>query len=382
MAAAEMLTDEAALVPIVDGWAEIATLNSAATCSPAWMLAWWRHLAPAGAQLRLIAIHDGIELIGILPFCTDPALNRGRGFRLLAGDISSSVSPLAQPGRVWDVAEAAGELLSQPGHRPETIEMSPTPAFSPWKEALRETWPGPMRPVAYRRNLNRAPTVTFKGSFEEWLGTRSSNFRSNARRRRKRFHGAGGTYRLTDIATLNDDVATLVELHRKRWKNFSHPSHWLVHGEAIHGFLRDVGAELLADGNFRLVLVELDGEPIGAELAIAAGRDSDSVNVGWDERFKQYAPSTLTLLHLIEDGFHRGDRRLHLGYGMVDYKMSIANGQDAVATDVLLPPGGTLPGALLRAAPDVAARRAKESARRILPPETFAQARSRLRGEG
>jgi CelD/BcsL family acetyltransferase involved in cellulose biosynthesis len=381
MAAAEMLVDEVALEAIVADWAKLADLNAAATCTPAWMLAWLRHLAPAGTEPRVIAVRDGEELIGVLPFCARRADRGGRRLILMAGELSSSVAPLARPDRVWEVAAAAGELLDDRAHRPDLIEMSPTPAFSPWNAALREAWPGPMRPVAYRRNLNPAPTVSFAGTYEEWLRGRSSNFRKNARRYRKRFDGDGATMRFADAATVEADIATLVELHRKRWENIDHPSHWLVHGEKIVDFLREVAAGLLPTGDFRLIMLELDGEPMAAELAIAAGGDPDSVNLGWDERFKQYAPATLTLLRLIEDGFERGDRRLHLGYGRVEYKMSFATGADAVATDALLPPGGRLPVALLRAAPDVAARRARETAKRVLPPDTADRLRA-LRKRG
>ena len=81
------------------------------------------------------------------------------------------------------------------------------------------------------------------------------------------------------------------------WQNEceSGVSRWLAHGEGIVDFLREVGAALLPTGNFRLVMLELDGEPVAAELAIAGGTDSESVNVGWDERFKRYAPATLSL---------------------------------------------------------------------------------------
>jgi CelD/BcsL family acetyltransferase involved in cellulose biosynthesis len=370
MAEAEMLVREAALDPLLDEWSELADLNAAATCDPAWMLSWWRHLAPPSTELRVVAVRDRDELIGVFPFCADPATRGGQAYRLMAGELSSSVSPLSRPDRVWDAARAAGELLHRKEHRPDLIEMSPTPAFSPWTTALREAWPGAMRPVAFRRNLNPAPTVSFsQGSFDAWLKSRSKNFRSNSRRLRKRFREAGGQYRFASADTVGEDIATLIELHRKRWENIDHQSHWLVHGEKMEAFLRDVGARLLDGGNFRLVMVELDGEPIAAELAIAAGSDSDSVNLGWDERFKEFAPATLTLLRLIEDGFERGDRRLHLGYGRVEYKMSFANGHDAVAADALLPPGPRLAANLLRAAPDVAARRARETAKRILPAD-------------
>jgi CelD/BcsL family acetyltransferase involved in cellulose biosynthesis len=371
MVEAQMLVEEAALAPILDEWTELANLSSAATCGPAWTLAWWRHLAPPSAELRVIAVRAKDGLIGVLPFYADPKDRGGRRYRLLAGEVSSSVSPLARPDRVWDVAAAAGNLLHRKGHRPDLIEMSPTPAFSPWNLALRESWPGAMRPVAYRRNLNPAPTVSFDGgSFDDWLRTRSSNFRSNARRKRKQFATADGVYRFATEPTVGADIGALIELHRKRWANIDHPSHWLIHGEKIESFLREVADGLLAAEHFRLLLVEIDDTPIGAELAIAAGADSDSVNLGWDEQFKQYAPATLTLLRLIEDGFERGERRLHLGYGRVEYKMSFANGQDAVATDALAPPGGRLPMTLARVAPDVAARRARETAKRILPADT------------
>lgn len=376
MAAAEMLVDEAALAPILTEWGALADLASAPTCHPAWMLAWWRHLAPASAELRVIVVRDGEDPIGVLPFYADRADGGGRRLRLLAGELSSSVSPLARPDRVWDVAAATAELLAAKDHRPDAIQMAPTPGFSPWNVALRESWPGPMRPFAFRRDLVPAPTISFHGSYEDWLRGRSSNFRKNARRLRKKFAAAGGEYRFATAATVEADIATLIDLHRMRWENIDHPSHWLVHGESLGAFLGDVAGGLLATEGFRLILVELDGTAIGAELAIAAGSDSDSVNIGWDESYKHLAPATLTLLRLIEDGYERGERRLHLGYGRVEYKMSFANGQDAVATDLLLPPGSRLPASLLRAAPEIAGHRARQSAKRILPATATARLRA------
>src|SRR4051794_17582534 len=49
-------------------WDELAVSTASPYSAPAWMLAWWRHVAPARAQLRLVFSFDGSDLVGVAPF--------------------------------------------------------------------------------------------------------------------------------------------------------------------------------------------------------------------------------------------------------------------------------------------------------------------------
>jgi CelD/BcsL family acetyltransferase involved in cellulose biosynthesis len=370
MAEAELIVDEAGVERIAAEWDALAVANAEPSCAPAWMLAWWRHVAPRSAELRVVAVRDGAELIGLLPLYVDLGSRRAaRRYRLLASDddFSGSVTPLAAPDRVWEVAEAAARLLAGRDLRPDELELAPLPSASPWTFALRERWPARVRPLAFRLSRQLSPIVSLHpGSYEAWLAGRSYRFRKESRRYRRLFDEAGGTYRWTTAGTLDADIATFVALHEARWEGVGE-SRLVALGERLATFLHDLATGLLPQERFRLLMLELDGAPICADLWIAAGGDVTGVNTGWDERFKRLSPPRLATLHTIEDACARGERRIHLGFGRVDYKQAYANGADVVTWDRLLLPGASLPRALARTLPRAADRRLRDTAKRVLP---------------
>ncbi len=379
----ELIVDLAQAEQVAAGWDALAVACGEPMAAPGWMLAWWRHLAPPSAELRIVAVRDGSELIGIVPLYADPAGPGGAGrYRLLASDFSAAVTPLASPDRVWEVAATAGALLAARAPRPHAIELAPLSASSPWAGALRERWPGRMRPIALRRDLLPAPTVQLhQASFDAWLASRSSRFRSNVRRYRRLFEEQGGTYRRATADTVVADVASFVALHTARWDHLG-DSRLVALGERLPAFLADFADALLAQERFRLLVLELDGQPICVDLWIAAGGEAVGVNIGWDERYKRLSAPRLAFLYMIEDAFARGERRLSLGWGRVDYKQGYANGSDMVAWDELLIPGAGLVRTLPRALPVAANRRARQSAKRLLAPgqaERLRALRRRLR---
>jgi CelD/BcsL family acetyltransferase involved in cellulose biosynthesis len=331
------------------------------------MLAWWRHLAPASAALRLIAVRRDRELIGVLPFYVDLASrSTERVYRLLADDFSPRVMPVGRPDCIWDTAQAAAGLLGRPELRPDRIELGPTPADTPWPVALRERWPEAIRPFAYRGELLMAPTIWLKHrSFDDWLAERGPRFRANLRRYRRLFEEAGGTYRLATPATVTADIDTFAELHARRWEG--RDSRLVAIGDRLAPFLKDVAAPLLAQHRVRLLMLEVDGKPICADLWLAAGGEVTGINAGWDERHKRLSPPQLALAQILEDACAHGEHRLNLGWGTVDYKHKYTRGAFAISWEVLLPPGPQLARTMPRALPGVAGRRLAATVKRVLP---------------
>jgi len=371
--------DEAARLAVE--WDALAVALGEPLSAPAWMLAWWRHVAPPSAELRIVAVRDRGELVGLVPLHVDRARRAtARCYRLLAYDMSSSIAPLARPERVREVAAATTRLLSPKSVRPELLELAPLSASSPWPLALRERWPARMRPLVYRRELHVAPTVSLaNGSFQAWLEERGARFRANARRYRKLFAQEGGVYRRADASTVEADLATFARLHASRWEGLGH-SRLVALGERLPAFLGDV-ARNLGDERFRLLMLEIDGEAICADLWVAAGGEVTGVNIGWDERHKRLSPPRLAFLAAIEDAYARGERQLNLGWGRVDYKQGYTTTADAVAWDLVLPPGSQLARAVARTAPGILRLRAREHAHRILAPQQLEWLRA-LRGAG
>jgi len=383
MSEAELIVEEARLKELEDAWDTLAVANASPISGPAWMLGWWRHVAPSGSQLRVAAVHDRGELIGIVPLCVEP--NDPHGYRLLAHNFSSSVTPLARADRTWEVAAAAAEVLGRAQPRLAALALAPLLASSPWATALSDVWPGRMTPLVLRHSVANAPTISLEhASLEEWLSSRSSGFRANSRRRRRQFELAGGTARMSTPETVTADIQMFKQLHAARWQRLG-ASRLVALGEGLPLLLGELAQALLPTERFRLLLLELEGEPVGAYLTIAGGGELVGINTGWDERFKRFSPVRLAMLYTLEDAFARGehhyslgrDASYRLGRGTGSYKLDFADGNDPVAESVLLPIDARLPRTLMST--DAVGRQIRRSIRRSLSDDEVDKLRGALK---
>jgi CelD/BcsL family acetyltransferase involved in cellulose biosynthesis len=368
MLEAELIEDMRRLEELRPEWHELAVASSSPMSLPAWMLGWLRHLAPAGAKPRVVAVRERGRLIGLAPMFIE--INKpGRVDCRLLNASAPRASPLAVAGREWEVAELMGQVLAETRPRADAIALESGPVASHWPQALCCTWPGRVAPHAIQYNVMSSPVVSLaSGSFEDWLASKSANFRAQMRRRRRQFAESGGVVRISTQETLRGDLDAFFRLHRSRWEGRG-PSSIVESEDGVHAMLADVGAELLDGGRFRLILLELGGEPIAAQIHAAAGGEVLFLNGGWDERFARLSPSVLCLLAALEDAFARGDRRMDLAPGVQPYKLRMADGDDPVAWTLLMLPGPRLPLTYARTAPMLARRRLIELANRTLSEE-------------
>jgi hypothetical protein len=93
-----ILVSEEQIESIWAQWDELAVLTSSPYCCPAWMMAWWRHVAPSTAQLRVVAVFDGADLLGVAPFFVDRGLGGVRRYRLLGAGTSAPLGIIARSG--------------------------------------------------------------------------------------------------------------------------------------------------------------------------------------------------------------------------------------------------------------------------------------------
>ncbi|HEX4805297.1 MAG TPA: GNAT family N-acetyltransferase [Conexibacter sp.] len=380
---AELISDLESLAALAEDWDALAVADGLPQMSPAWVLAWWRHVAPEGAVPRGVAAREGGRLVGFAPFYVVPGGGGRLDYRLPGIEIAARLAPLAAPDREWEVAEAIGRALADAAPRPDALLFEGTAVDGQWQTALRERWPGALRPPLWRTHVDGSPFVSLReGSFEAWMAARSSNFRQQMRRMRRRFEQAGGSARVATRATLADDAAAFVRLHASRWDGRGH-SNLVDLGERFAAMIVDAGERLLDDGRLTLRMLDLDGEPVCAQLFLEAGGTELFVNGGWDERHAALKPSLLCLLGAVEDAFARGRRRLDLGVGEQSYKLRFADGDAPLEWALLLAPGARLPLSAARSSRAVARSRARAAALRGLPPERIARLRGlqrRLRG--
>jgi len=376
----EVLTTPEQLDALAPEWHALATACAEPAATPAWVLTMWRLLDRDTQEPRVVTMHEGGRLVALAPLCFHPAHRSDGGYRLLSGDMPRT-TPLALPGRTWEAAGALAGIVGELDPQPHVVAFESIGAASAWPLALAQQWPSRMRPWLRRYFTMSSPTVALaQDSFDDWLGAKSSNFRSQMRRMRRKFAQAGGIGRFSTHETLHDDIAALVRLHAGRWEGRGESS-IVAGGAALAEAFEAVGRQLLDEGGFRLRILELDGAPISAQLFAAAGGDVIYYNGGWDEQHAQFKPAMLGILDAIEDAFARGERRMDLGPGAQPYKLRFADGTDPLSWWVLVPPGRRMPATLARTLPMTTWRELRTSAKRALPPERVERLRT-LRDRG
>jgi CelD/BcsL family acetyltransferase involved in cellulose biosynthesis len=379
----QVIVDIAAAEALAPEWDALAVAASKPFAAPAWVLAWWRHVAPAGISPRVVAVRDGGRLVAVAPFY---ALPRKRGvveYRPMSSDFGASMEPLALPGREWDMAGEIAHALAAASPRPDVLAFGPMSIASPWPSAMSAGWEGPISALVRRLRISSAHMIVLDdGSYEEWLASLSPKLRRDLRRCERLFEEAGGSTRWATAETLRADTEAFSRLHRQRWEGRGW-SRLADMGAGLADWLEDLGRPLIAQGRFGMCLLEIDGAPICADFQISAGDELVPMNAGWDERYANLSPAKLACLRVVRSAFEQGARRVSLGSGSSANKLRLANGNEPVAWTLVLPPSAGLPAAYARALPDVMRAHVRDVATRALPPERLAQTRrmlKRLRG--
>jgi CelD/BcsL family acetyltransferase involved in cellulose biosynthesis len=378
----ELIADLETLEGLTAEWDALAAVNALPLMSPAWIMAWWAHLAASTAEPRVVVAREAGTIVGLAPFFSEPDARVGRLDYRMPG-ISVGRAPLALPGREWEVAQAIGSALAEADPPPDAIVLEATPLVSYWHLSLRECWPGSSRPLAYQYRVRWCPTVSLAaGSYEDWLKQKSAHFRARMRRSRRQFAAAGGSVRLSTRETLRADIATLIRLHGERWHDRGGSEFLTRGGDRLASMLEQAGNALVDDGRFRLIILEVEGQPISAQLATGAGGEVLGIIGGWDERFARMSPQVLGILATIEDALERGDRRLNMSVGQQAYKQRIADGIEPVVWSVVVPTGRRLPLTAARIGLMLAGKAARDTARRALSPKQTGRLPGAGRGAG
>jgi CelD/BcsL family acetyltransferase involved in cellulose biosynthesis len=347
----ELIDELGAAEQIRDEWDALAVSRGRPFCSPAWMLAWWKHAAPRSAILRIAVVRQNGRLVGVAPFF---AREEGMGlvrYRLLATGTSSHIEPLARPGTESDVGKMIGELLSGAAPPVHGISLEGIPSDSRWAVLIRGSWPTRSRPRSYRRPPMPVPTLTLTGrSYEQWLSGISPHLRREIRRRRRRLEERGALFHLAESPeTAIQGLRSFAALHYGRWG-------WRGGSGALNPrielMLADVARDLVTDQRFRLWSIEVEGVTISSQVFIGAGGELAYWLGGFDEEWAAYGPSIQAVRAAIEHAWTCGDNRVNFGPGGQDYKYGFADGQDLVESVDVLPPSFRYPIAWLRLVPE------------------------------
>ena len=338
----EVLDSVRAVEPAVADWDRLAVAAGLPYCSPAWLMAWWRHASPAGARLHVVAVRDGDRLVGVGPFHAIPWRAGLWTYSLLGSDTTLRIEPVVDPAVRHQTARSLAESLSYASPPPGRVRLEGLPIDSDWPRWLCEAWPSRRRPWRYTEPPIPAPTVPLgEGDVDGWLRTRSANFRQQMRRARRKADQDGATFRIASTPQeIERDLVHFERLHNARW-NWRGGSSALTRG--IDRMLADAGGALIGQGRFLLMSLELNGRVIGCQLFVAAGCEMGYWNGGFDDDFGVYKPSMIGLVEAIRVSLERGFRRFDLGPGAQEFKYRFTSEQDLLLGHTLIPHGRSYP---------------------------------------
>lgn len=316
-------------------WDDLAAAAGRPYCAPAWMLAWWRRCAPESARLRVAVALEGDRLAGIAPMFAE----RGRAglvrYRMLGAGSAAPLTPLALTGREREVTAAIAHALAAAEPSPGVLMFDEIPRDSPWPELLAEQWP---RAASVERfGAQPAPFVELDADgFDEWMASKSSNFRGQVRKANRQLAALGATRRVsTGGEELTSDLASFYELHAARWSGRGESS---VVQPGVETMLSEA-SEQLPEGRFRVYSIDVEGRPISSQVFVAAGDRMAYWNGGFDEEHAAQRPALMALVDAVQDAFSRGQRCLDLGPGAQDYKYRLAGETEPLEFARVMPAG-------------------------------------------
>jgi CelD/BcsL family acetyltransferase involved in cellulose biosynthesis len=359
-----LIDDPDQLDSLREGWDALAVRVRSPFGAPAWAQAWWRHLAPKGARLAVVAVHAGHELVGLAPFYSSRRLGVTE-LRLLSGGFASRLGILASPGRQREVAAAIAHALIDADLGPDVFRLEAMDAASPWPGWLSASWPDGRGYHLQEVSERSAPVVHLgQQSFEDWFALKSSHFRRNMRRDRRQIEKKGARFRLADRGSLERDLAAFARLHSARREKRGGSN--AVNPGAMAA-LQEVGEALIDTGRFRIWMIDgPDGEAISVQLFVAAGGTVAFWNTGFDERWAKHSPGAIAVVAAIEHCFELGDELMDLGGGEASYKERLADEDRPVVWRTSYRLGLRYPLARLRRLPEQVARRGSHKFRERL----------------
>ncbi len=295
-------------------WSELAQRSGNVFATPEWAQAWWRHFGDGlRSELALLRTADGDPLV-LLSLCV-------RGSRPLRLARFAGYGPADQLGPVCAPADAAVAALA----------LSGSGGQLGWDLLLAERLPPGHGVVGRVLAEESSPVVAAPpGGFDEYMASRSRNFRSQARRKQRaleRDHGL--SFRLCDDpARLEDDFGTLVRLHGERWGEEGSGA-FSPQREAFH---RDFAAIALERGWLRLWIAEADGRPVAAWYGLRYGGAESYYQSGRDPDWERSSVGLVLLVHTIRAAMEDGMEEYRLLRGGETYKDRFATGDPGVVT--------------------------------------------------
>jgi len=301
----QVVTNEEAFLDLRNEWEQLFASNH--LHSPfltwGWVNAWLRYRA-GPHRLKVLVNRDGRGRVQfIFPMIQRKTANPLRNRRLTlvcsyGSEASDYLGCLRTPAFNSQMAEIANDGLQQMFGKRFSLEMAFADNLNDFPEKLESICRANGRAT---RLINDAvcPTTALPSSWDEYLGTLSSNFRSQIRRFYKRAMTTEGVrFRSIEFSEAEDFVATLTRLNRQRISDKGEVSS--LEDENVREFLVPAVAYMAEQGLAWMDVLEQDDEIVGASLHFVHGATAYYYMGGFREDAKHLRPGTTLFAHVIQ----------------------------------------------------------------------------------
>ncbi|MGE3778283.1 MAG: GNAT family N-acetyltransferase [Pirellulaceae bacterium] len=292
-----------------------------------WLQLYWRYFGE-GQQLRVLVVESLGEVQGILPLAVRREATRAGSIRVLtyplhdwgsfygpigtnqAATLASGLRHIRDSRRDWDLLDLRWVNLQ------EVDRGRTASAFTIAGLNCRER--------IWRVNA----CVDFGGSWDDYLGQRSSKFRNNLRRAEAAARRAGNLtferYRPAAATCSSDDVRWELfdecrELAARTWQAAASDGTTLSDA-AVGPFFRDLFGLAAHHGALDMNLLRQDGRLIAFSFNLIHQGRLSGLRIGFDNQAAELSPGRLLLARSFEDSCRRGDTCIDLGSESMHFK--------------------------------------------------------------
>jgi CelD/BcsL family acetyltransferase involved in cellulose biosynthesis len=294
-----------------------------------WMATWWSHWSGMRRLFVVAVRHPTGRLVALAPFCiTLPAIGMAglRRLGFLADTFGGADYLDILIGSGYEAAALSTIVRVVIQHRREWdyIKLSDSDASSPALVRLRQE----LKALGMREHVSRAsvcPYTALPDSFEQYLGTLSSNMRYNFRRRMRALEREGSLQIIAvqGGAELEQRFGDLIRLHRLRSAQQHRKSHFLEQAE--QAFHNDVLPRIAVRGWVRLYVIQIRGAAVAALYGFSLGKKFLFYQSGMDPVWSRLSVGLVMMGWTIAEAIRNGHKEFDFLRGDEPYKFQWAS---------------------------------------------------------
>ena len=330
---AELITDAARIGDVEDEWRALAESRGNGFLTPEWFRSWWAHRGGSSSPLISVVRRDDGSVAGVMPLVLD-ASSRPRAIRFAGATVGDRFHPAAAESDEDAVAAATIAALEAEGMLRYMVLLEHVELDRGWWREMRAA--ASTQRAATEQQHTELPYIPIDGlDWDGYLAGRSKNFRQQVRRRERglrREHTV--ELRRASAASLQDDLATLFELHALRWSERGRSS---LDSPGTKEIVSDFALAAERRKWLRLLLLEIDGAAVAAFLGWRIGGSYSFFQSGFDPAWSDSSVGLVLMALTVKSAIEEGASEFDMLLGTEAYKRRFTDASRPAATVVLTP---------------------------------------------